>query len=156
MDQFIPVQSTVAGNILNIWTSLVHGCPQRWAKNWTRPDFQTLPKTFSQLIPAASGGPVITVNASEARCDALILLPDLNDVLHIPLPNLTLNDVHQLHRSLYSTLKNKKVLQVPPRGGRIAPSTTPEEEFEIILAQLWTGIVKPILDGMAIVVCTIF
>jgi hypothetical protein len=118
------------------------------------PGFETflLPKTFSQLIPAACSGPVITINISKARCDALILLPDLNDVLHISLPSFTYQDAQQLQQSLYSTLKQKHILRESDRGGRLA-LTSPEQGFEEILSQLWKGIVKPILDGMAIMVC---
>jgi hypothetical protein len=120
----------------------------------TLPGFETflLPKTFSQLTPAADGGPVIAVNASMSRCDALVLLPDLNDVLHIPLPHFTLNDAHQLQQSLYRALKQKNIVRGSDRGGRLA-LTNPEKEFEIILSQLWKNIVRPILDGMAIMVC---
>jgi tetratricopeptide (TPR) repeat protein len=118
------------------------------------PGFETflLPKTFSQLIPAACNGPVITINISKARCDALILLPDLHDVLHIPLPKFTYQDAQQLQQSLYGTLKQKHILRESDRGGRLA-LTNPEQEFEIILSQLWKAIVRPILDGMAIMVC---
>jgi hypothetical protein len=119
------------------------------------PGFETflLPKTFSQLIPAACNGPVITINISTARCDALILLPDLyDDVLHIPLPKFTYKDAQQLQQSLYGTLKQKHILRESDRGGRLA-LTNPEQEFENILSQLWKGIVRPILDGMAIMVC---
>jgi hypothetical protein len=118
------------------------------------PGFETflLPKTFSQLIPAACNGPVITINISEARCDALILLPELNDVLHIPLPNFTYQDAQQLQQSLYGTLKQKHILRESKRAGRLAV-TNPDQEFENILSLLWKGIVTPILDGMAIMVC---
>jgi len=44
-----------------------------------------LPRQLSQLTPAVHAGPVVTVNISHTRCDALVLMPDLDDVLHIPL-----------------------------------------------------------------------
>jgi hypothetical protein len=91
-----------------------------------------------------------------ARCDALVLLPNLNDVLHIPLPNFTLKDAHKLQQSLYSILKQKNMLRESDRAGRIAPtdSIDPEKEFEIILSELWNNIVRPILNGVpAITVC---
>ena len=91
------------------------------------------------------------MNVSNPRCDALILLPDLNDILHIPLPNFTLDDAHQLQQSLYNTLKGKH-LRESDRAGGVA-LTNPEHEFETILSQLWKTIVKPILDGMGIMVC---
>ena len=121
------------------------------------PGFETflLPKAFSQLIPAACGGPVITVNVSQARCDALILLPDLEDVLHIPLPNFTYLDAEDLKRSLYDILKNKGVLRDSDRHGRPDNHNLAnmEQKFANILSQLWYNIAKPILDGMAIMVC---
>ena len=75
------------------------------------------------------------MNVSVDRCDALIFLPDLHDVLHIPLPNFTLDDAYQLQKSLKSNLKDKHILRESDRGGRIA-LTNPEQEFEIILSQL--------------------
>ena len=43
-----------------------------------------LPPFFSDLQLAASGGPVIIVNASKYGCDGLIVLPD-RDPIHVPL-----------------------------------------------------------------------
>lgn len=43
------------------------------------------PPLFFELRNAASGGPVVIVNASQYTCDALIVLPD-NDPIHVGLP----------------------------------------------------------------------
>jgi hypothetical protein len=43
-----------------------------------------LPSLFSDLHRAASGGPVIIVNANQYSCDALIISPD-RDPVHISL-----------------------------------------------------------------------
>jgi hypothetical protein len=121
------------------------------------PGFETflLPNSFSQLIPAACGGPVIMVNISNTRCDALILLPDHSDVLHIPLSNFTHLDAENLKKSLYDILKQRGVLRESDRFGKKADVNlaNPEKEFANILSQLWNKIVRPILDGMAIMVC---
>jgi hypothetical protein len=115
-----------------------------------------LPKAFSLLIPAARGGPVITINASMARCDALILRPDCSDVLHIPLNEFTLKDAVQLKQSLHAILRRKNVLRSNGRYATLVTTgsglTNPETEFESILSQLWLRIVRPILDGMDIMV----
>jgi hypothetical protein len=120
-------------------------------------DMFMLPNKFFQLIPAACSGPVITVNVSKARCDALILLPDLNDVLHIPLNKFTHQDAEELQQSLYVILRKKNVLRSNGRHGGPVPTTSGlkdlEKEFERILSQLWLHIVQPILNGMAIMVC---
>ena len=57
-----------------------------------------LPSFFSDLQRAASGGPVIIVNASEYTCDALVVLLD-RDPVHIPL-QVTLEDVRDLSTEL--------------------------------------------------------
>ena len=46
-----------------------------------------LHKGFSQLRASAHSGPVVILNAAESRCDALIVLADVEGVVHIPLPN---------------------------------------------------------------------
>jgi hypothetical protein len=136
---------------------LAHERDELLKKIHTLPGFETflLPKKFSQLIPAACSGPVIMVNISKARCDALILLPDLNDVLHIPLPNFTYMDAEDLKKSLYGILKQRGALREPDRFGKKADINlaNPEKEFANILSQLWNKIVRLILDGMAIMVC---
>jgi hypothetical protein len=114
------------------------------------------PKKFSQLITAAHGGPVITVNVSTARCDALILLPDCNGVLHIPLKQFTYENAEQLKQALYNTLRSRSVLRDSKidRAGKLAPihNVDPETEFRTILSQLWESVVRPILNGMTITV----
>jgi hypothetical protein len=136
---------------------LAHERDELLKKIQTLPGFETflLPKTFSQLIPAACGGPVIMVNISMARCDALILLPDLNDILHIPLPNFTYLDAEDLKKSLYNMLKQRGVLRESDRHGKKADVNLANQEMEFanILSQLWNKVVRPILDGMAIMVC---
>jgi hypothetical protein len=115
-----------------------------------------LPKAFSLLTLAARGGPVITVNVSKTSCDALILRPDSSDVLHIPLNKFTLKDAEQLKQSLHAILRRKNVLRSNGQCAALVTTgsglTNPETEFEGILSQLWLRVVRPILDGMAMMV----
>jgi CHAT domain-containing protein len=46
---------------------------------------------FTELREAARGGPVVMVNTSAGRCDAIIVLAD-QDPIHVPLPDLTESD----------------------------------------------------------------
>jgi hypothetical protein len=59
------------------------------------------PRTFLQLQMAARNGPVVCINVSKRRSDALILMPDLNDILHIPLEEFT----HKTAELLYGQLR---------------------------------------------------
>jgi hypothetical protein len=47
-----------------------------------------------------SDGPVVVVNISKSRCDALALLPGRNEVRHIPLPNFSHRAASILRRAL--------------------------------------------------------
>jgi hypothetical protein len=60
-----------------------------------------LPSTFSQLQLAACNGPVICINVSQLHCDALILLPGVDDILHVPLKKFT----YKASEALYQWLK---------------------------------------------------
>lgn len=50
-----------------------------------------LHKGFSRLRVSAHSGPMVILNAAETRCDALVVLADVDQVIHIPLPNFTFN-----------------------------------------------------------------
>ena len=45
------------------------------------------PKKLAQFCRAADAGPVVVVNVHKRRCDALVLMAGLDDVMHIPLDN---------------------------------------------------------------------
>jgi hypothetical protein len=66
-----------------------------------------LPRTFSQLQMAAHNGPVISINVSKLRCDALILVPNLGDILHVPLEKFTHRAAEALYRRLRLLLRRK-------------------------------------------------
>jgi CHAT domain-containing protein len=64
--------------------------------------FLGLPSVES-LLPAASGGPVIVLNVSRSRCDALIVSP--GGVELVPLPGLTFEDARHRAIALLDVLK---------------------------------------------------
>ncbi|KDQ49336.1 hypothetical protein JAAARDRAFT_200967 [Jaapia argillacea MUCL 33604] len=112
-----------------------------------------LPKPFSQLKGAAYLGPVVTLNVSSAQCDALILMPGLDDVLHIPLPTLTQTTAEELRGTFNNLLSEAGHL--PPlerkfRPGKKPPAPDGNFELEKILAQLWSNVVKPVLDVLTL------
>ena len=90
-----------------------------------------LPPPFSDLQRAASGGPVIIVNASQYSCDALVVLFD-RDPVHIPL-RITQAGARDLSMEL-RTLTAR---------ARRADVTT---DLAVILRKLWDEMVSPIVD----------
>ena len=90
-----------------------------------------LPLPFSDLQHAASGGPVIIVNASQYSCDAIVVLLD-RDPVHIPL-RITQQDVRKLSTDLRTlTIRARKV--------------DVKKELAVFLRNLWEQIVSPIVD----------
>ena len=88
------------------------------------------PVLFSDLQRAASGGPVIIVNASQYSCDALVVLLD-RDPIHIPL-QITQQSVQDLSKELH----------------RLTLCTKDDVTRELIsfLRNLWDQVVSPIVD----------
>ena len=90
-----------------------------------------LPSLFPYLQRAASGGPVIIVNASQYSCDALVVLLD-RDPVHIPL-QITQEGVRNLSIELDTLTVRAKRADVT-------------RELAFFLRKLWDQIVSPIVD----------
>ncbi|KAJ7458138.1 CHAT domain-containing protein [Mycena latifolia] len=107
-----------------------------------------LPKTTSELSAAALSGHVVVFNLSDDQCDALVFLPGALDVVHIFLPEFTPELAENLSQSLYGLVhhcgRNERLL------GRREGKLNPEEEFAQILSELWTRLVKPVLNTLKI------
>ncbi|KAF8185860.1 CHAT domain-containing protein [Mycena galopus ATCC 62051] len=112
-----------------------------------------LPKTISEISPAAAQGPVVFLNVTElSSCDALAILPgNINDVRHIPLHELTPDHVKALVEAfehLIPCMGRSNIERLD--GHREAGAPSPEDQFEEILSELWMRLVKPVLDALAI------
>ncbi|KAG8749939.1 hypothetical protein FRC14_000941 [Serendipita sp. 396] len=105
------------------------------------------PLKLHRLIEAAKNGPVVVINVSEKRCDALALVYGAAGAVHIPLPDLTSDGVTKLQVEFNALLTSSRVRlravrdEDPEMGG--------DEGCKRILAQLWDHLVKPVLDSLA-------
>ncbi|KAF8181727.1 TPR-like protein [Mycena galopus ATCC 62051] len=108
-----------------------------------------LPRTITELSKAAQHGPVVILNVSKTRCDALALMPGRNEeVLHIQLDDFKPKDAESQAKSLdnlvYHRGRSERLV------GRRDKQQDPEEEFANHLSELWFRVVKPVLEGLAI------
>jgi tetratricopeptide (TPR) repeat protein len=110
-----------------------------------------LHKDFSQLRASTHSGPVVILNAAESRCDALIVLTDVDHVIHVPLPTFTFQRSAGLQKMLAKLLRHVRVIHCDDREGKSA--TRGCVSWEPLLSALWTGVVKPVLDALAFSVC---
>lgn len=106
------------------------------------------PKKFSQLLCAAKSDPVVVINVDERRCDALVLMAGLDEAMHIPLDKFSFKKAQELHWSLDQILLTAGVRQRDTRGVRRVATTT-GSSFPSILSDLWSYVVNPVLDGLA-------
>ncbi|KAJ7466000.1 TPR-like protein [Mycena latifolia] len=106
-----------------------------------------LPKPITELSHAATMGPAVLLNITEYRCDALVLMAGLHgEVLHVPLPDFTLQDARSMAQSLGSLVSG--AARSERLDGHREGDIPQNEQFGQILSALWKRIVKPVLDGL--------
>ncbi|KAI0825514.1 CHAT domain-containing protein [Irpex lacteus] len=116
------------------------------------------PKTLPQLSGACKSGPVVLINTDESHCDALILY-DSKDIKikHIPLPLLSLEHATKLKKDLWSVLTARGLCgrfrdssyewsEDFDRGGQLPGKGMRNDPMFKILADLWTMVIKPVVD----------
>jgi Tfp pilus assembly protein PilF len=101
----------------------------------SRPGFERflLAPTVAELRARCTAGPVVIVNLSEFRCDALILTADGLTV--VPLPGVSLAEVTALAEKFRADLRS--AFRPGPAADRIAAT----------LGWLWDAIAAPVLDA---------
>lgn len=109
---------------------------------------------LSQLSLAARDGPIVILNVSQFRCDALVLRTD-EEVLHIPLPHLTYEDAQGLQESLQYQLSNGRCISFERLSARRVTNFVHMDTFEEILSKLWLDVAKPVIDRLALTVCLV-
>ena len=99
------------------------------------------PASIAELRTAAMDGPIINLNVSEYRCDALILTPAKMQV--VPLP--------EIKKSILESRVSgflKAIRQIEDEAATSDDRRDAEAEIHKILAWLWDGTVSPIMDAL--------
>ena len=95
--------------------------------------------SISQLTTVADQGPVVLVNVSRSRCDALILTGDADaPVRLVPLPGLTEADINA----------NADKLAAIYHGSGISHLDAQETTIKDILSWLWDALAEPVLAAL--------
>jgi hypothetical protein len=115
------------------------------------PNFEDFlrPPSSHHLLNAARHGPVVVLNISTKRCDALAILPGLEDIIHIPLPNITFERVADLQDELKDFLYSSGARSRGKRAAMRVPEEADERTCTRVLAELWNNLVQPILNSLA-------
>jgi tetratricopeptide (TPR) repeat protein len=177
VDELRSINSDLAERLLHVSRLLDGGVEQKGSQRSTEEDAQryraltaewesiikqvrSLPKfedflkpsKISRLKYAAQNGPVVVLNIAKKRCDALALLTGMDEVVHIPLPDITFERITELRDDLKELLNSRGIRLRGDRADRAAQKWTygvSNNPCKDILAELWNGIVKPVLDSLA-------
>ena len=117
-----------------------------------------LQKDFSQLRASTHSGPVVILNAAKTRCDALIVLSNVDHVIHVPLLNFPFRRFPHIQSILKGLLRDPRIIRLDEsldeRDGRPDPEyrKSVDDLWNSLLSPLWKCVVKPILDALAFLV----
>ncbi|KAG8728708.1 hypothetical protein FRC11_010367, partial [Ceratobasidium sp. 423] len=103
------------------------------------------PMKANALVHAARYGPIVMVNCHNKRCDALIALPHQSNIHHLFLPDFNENKARNARSQIEESLRKQGLRE---RGVRVKQDPDQKDRFGSVLADLWTSIVKPVLDRL--------
>jgi hypothetical protein len=107
------------------------------------------PASLADLLPAAANGPVVIVNVSQYRCDALLITAD--GAQSVPLPLLSAQDVVSYTSRYFGAHAHfDRALATNERGKINAAAEARERILAGILEWLWDTVADPILSALDI------
>ena len=108
-----------------------------------------LPKKFEELREAARSGPIVILNASSLRCDALILASP-SEIYHVPLEACPFEVLTSNQLMFRDTISGRAIQQKDvDRAFRPSPQSgtlTPDDVFRKVLGFLWTTVIEPCMN----------
>ncbi|MBT2482965.1 CHAT domain-containing protein [Streptomyces sp. ISL-94] len=126
----------------------------RLARRWTRmlakvrelPGFTAFPTpaTYDALVPAAAEGPVVIVNISKIRCDAILVLPG-GRVDVVPLPGVNVPAMDTIANTYL-----RHLAEASATGATILPRERARHTVHDTLEWLWEHIARPVLDRLGL------
>lgn len=130
----------------------------------TKPGFENLflPLPYAKLAIASQCGPVVMISCdrvTESTNALIILNPDIEEPISLPLLQASLRDLRTLNIKLLDILGRFNISQRTSsdyeynRAGRPSPwgRDAKDLEFEGILKELWTRIVEPVFRELTVV-----
>ncbi|KAG9108214.1 hypothetical protein FRC07_008505, partial [Ceratobasidium sp. 392] len=103
-----------------------------------------LPTKAQILKQAARDGPIVMINTHSTRCDALIILPQAEHIIHVPLPRFS--EVKLTCMRTQCNVISRHDGEVHPDRGVTNSST--QDVFKL-LASLWSDVVEPVLKRLS-------
>ncbi|CAE6509318.1 unnamed protein product [Rhizoctonia solani] len=105
-----------------------------------------LPMSGLELISAVQAGPIAMINTAQFNCDALILTPWSDKIMHIPLPDASVQKLVESVDILEGCISRRHGQCRGVRKGKQKEESN--SDFEKVLNFLWSAIAKPILGAL--------
>ncbi|KAH6877413.1 CHAT domain-containing protein [Coprinopsis sp. MPI-PUGE-AT-0042] len=124
-------------------------------------------ESFLQPLPCSSllqhlplSGPVVVINVDKQRCDAIALLAGLDEPLHIPLPDFSLEKAKRYQDDLKANLdsqhlrmrKAQETTDEESSGRALRPLEKSRMQSQVVvrkmLRDLWNEVLSPILNAL--------
>ncbi|KAL5634428.1 hypothetical protein ACGC1H_002473 [Rhizoctonia solani] len=113
----------------------------------TIPGFEEFlrPIKVTELVRATRNGPLVVISCHKERCDALVVLPDQDKIGHVPLPNFNEKKARRARSEVAVSIESR---QSKEPGVERRPFADGEcyHDFGNVLTDLWSDVVKPVLD----------
>ena len=115
-----------------------------------------LPATFHSLVAAADFGPIIILNCSSKRCDAIVMFPG-GQLVHVGIPKVDSEAVTKHYDLLRSALRRFGIhsretrdMDGEHRAGRPMPRRGDDGEtaMNTVLSWIWTYIVSVVFQTL--------
>ncbi|KAH7322203.1 TPR-like protein [Rhizoctonia solani] len=108
------------------------------------------PKKAPVLLGAAQEGPVVVINISNDRCDALVLMPSQEDIKHVPLPSFSYKQATECRNQMERCLSDSNIRERGELRRPLQPiqTDTVQQGFTSVLEALWKCVAKPILCAL--------
>ncbi|CAE7213869.1 unnamed protein product [Rhizoctonia solani] len=101
------------------------------------------PVKADTLSRAARNGPVVVINCNTDRCDALFIIPERDNVGHLPIPDFNKQKAERARSDLETSLRH---LRLRERGVKLLGEPVYKDRIVSVLLTLWNDIVKLVLD----------
>ncbi|CAE6416535.1 unnamed protein product [Rhizoctonia solani] len=105
------------------------------------------PQNVQELKKAASDGPLVIINTHPSRCDALIIFPGHEDVMHVPLDRFSHAEAIECRTRMVALIGHRGTDE--KRRGFKCYNGVPQDPLRP-LSVLWSNVVAPILEALAI------
>jgi hypothetical protein len=117
-----------------------------------QPGFESflLPKPYSALREASQGGPIVILNSHKDGCDGIIIPNSTSSPISVAFPNVTV-ELLASQRTRLEKLNGHRVRSESASTrlfGRQEGWLTTPEEFENMLAWIWSSIVHPVYQAL--------